>query len=126
MVKLVDQGLLCVDQLVDDLHERRDRRGVVLVNLLEDLTVPETFLVAIDDLVIPNADTGVAVLEESVGVVPQPLARLHGHPPEVEGIARAIIRRLEVRGEGLGQFGPRCDAARREVVEPERRCVAHH
>jgi hypothetical protein len=76
MVKLVDQGLLRVDQLVDDLHERHDRHSVGLVNLLEDLVVPETFLVAVDDLVVPDADTGVAVLEELVGVVPQPLAGL--------------------------------------------------
>jgi hypothetical protein len=69
VVKLVDQGLLRVDQLVDDLHEWRNRRGAGLVDLLEDLAVPETFLVAIDDLVIPNADTGVAVLKEPVGVV---------------------------------------------------------
>jgi hypothetical protein len=46
------------------------------VNLLEDLVVPETSLVAVDDLVVPDADTGVAVLEELVGVVPQPLAGL--------------------------------------------------
>jgi hypothetical protein len=67
VVKLVDQGLLRVDQLIDDLHERCNRRGVGLVNLLEDLAVVETLLVAIDDLVVANADTGVAVLEEPVG-----------------------------------------------------------
>jgi hypothetical protein len=39
------------------------------MDLLEDLAVPETFLVAVDDLVVSNADTGVAVLEELVGVV---------------------------------------------------------
>jgi hypothetical protein len=33
---------------------------------------------------------------------------------------------LEVRREGLRQVGPRRDAACREVVEPERQCVAHH
>jgi hypothetical protein len=37
--------------------------------LLKDLAVPETFLVAIDDLVVPDADAGVTVLEEPVGVV---------------------------------------------------------
>jgi hypothetical protein len=52
VVKLVDQGLLRVDQLVDDLHERRDRRGAGLVDLLKDLAVLETFLVAVDDLVV--------------------------------------------------------------------------
>jgi hypothetical protein len=36
------------------------------VNLLEDLAVPETFLVSIDDLVVPDTDTDVAVLEEPV------------------------------------------------------------
>jgi hypothetical protein len=40
------------------------------LNLLEDLAVPETLLVAVDDLVVANADTGVAVLKEPVGVVP--------------------------------------------------------
>jgi hypothetical protein len=69
VVKLVDQGLFRVDQLVDDLHERRDRRGAGLVDLLKDLAVLETFFVAVDDLVVPNADAGVAVLEEPVGVV---------------------------------------------------------
>jgi hypothetical protein len=87
--------------------------------ILSDLVVPETFLVAVDDMVVPYTDASVAVLEEPIGVVPQPLARLHGHPPEVEGVSRAIIGRLEVRGEGLRQVGPRCDAACREVVELE-------
>jgi hypothetical protein len=96
------------------------------VDLLKDLAVPETFLVAVDDLVIANIDTGAAVFEEPVGVVPQLLARLHGHPPEVEGITGVIVRCLEVRREVLGQVSPRCDAACREVVELERRCVAHH
>jgi hypothetical protein len=76
------------------------------VDLLKDLAVPETFLVAIDDLVILNADIGVAVLEEPVGVVPQPLTGLHSHPPEVEGIVGVIVRCLEVRREGLRQVGP--------------------
>jgi hypothetical protein len=70
MVKLVDQGFLRVDQLVDDLHEWRDLRGARLVDLLKDLTILETFLVAIDDLFVPNTDTCVAVLEEPVGVFP--------------------------------------------------------
>jgi hypothetical protein len=35
----------------------------------------------------------------------QPLIRLHGHPSKVEGIAEAIVRRLEVRREGLRQVG---------------------
>jgi sulfur carrier protein ThiS len=69
VVKLVDQGFLCVDQLVDNLHERRDCCGARLVDLLKDLAVPETFLVAVDDLVVPNSNAGVAVLEEPVGVV---------------------------------------------------------
>jgi hypothetical protein len=76
------------------------------MNLLEDLAVPETFLVAIDNLVVPNTDASVAVLEEPVGVVAQPLTGLHGHPPEVEGVSRVIIGRLEVRIEGLRQVGP--------------------
>jgi hypothetical protein len=41
------------------------------VDLLKDLAVPKTFLVAVDDLVVPNTDTGVAVLEEPVGVIPR-------------------------------------------------------
>jgi sulfur carrier protein ThiS len=63
MVKLVNQGFFHIDQLIDDLHERCDRRGAGLMDLLKDLVVPETFLVAINDLVVPNADAGVAVLE---------------------------------------------------------------
>jgi hypothetical protein len=43
------------------------------MDLVKDLAVPETFLVAVDDLVVPDADAGVAVLEEPVGVVAQPL-----------------------------------------------------
>jgi hypothetical protein len=35
-----------------------------------------------------------------------PLVVLHGHPPEVEGISRVIVGRLEVQSEGLGQVGP--------------------
>jgi hypothetical protein len=70
MVKLVDQCFLGVDDLVDDLHEWRDLHGARLVDLLKDLVVAETFLIAVDDLVVPDTDTSVAVLEEPVGVVP--------------------------------------------------------
>jgi hypothetical protein len=70
VVKLVDQGLLCVDKLVDDLRELRDRRGAGLMNLFENLAVSKTFIFAVDNLVVSNADTGLAVLEEPVGVVP--------------------------------------------------------
>jgi sulfur carrier protein ThiS len=69
VVKLVDQGFLGVDEFVDDLHEWCDLRGTRLVDLLKDLAVPETFLVAIDNLVVPDADASVAVLEEPVGLV---------------------------------------------------------
>jgi hypothetical protein len=68
MVKLVDQGFLGVNKFVDDLHEWCDFCGATLVDLLKDLAVLETFLVAVDDLVVPNA-ASVAVLEEPVGVV---------------------------------------------------------
>jgi hypothetical protein len=70
VVKLVDQGLLCVDKLVDDLRELRDRRGAGLMNLFENLAVSKTFIFVVDNLVVSNADTGLAVLEEPVGVVP--------------------------------------------------------
>jgi hypothetical protein len=66
------------------------------MDLLEDLVVLDVFLVAVYDLVAPDANTGVAVLEEPVGLVAKPLAGLHGHPPEVEGVSRVIIGRLEV------------------------------
>jgi hypothetical protein len=72
------------------------------VDLLEDLVVLDAFLVDVHDLVTPDANAGVAVLEEPVGVVAKPLTGLHGHPPEVEGVSRAIIGHLEVQGEGLG------------------------
>jgi hypothetical protein len=70
VVKLVDQGLRGVDEFVDNLHNWRDLRGARFVNLLKDLAVPETFLVAVDDLVVPDAGASVVVLEELVGVVP--------------------------------------------------------
>jgi hypothetical protein len=66
------------------------------MDLLKDLAEPEAFLVAVDDLVVPNTNASVAVLEEPVGVVAQPLAGLHGHPPEVEGVSRVIVGHLEV------------------------------
>jgi hypothetical protein len=66
------------------------------MDLLEDLVVLDVFLVAVYDLVAPDANAGVAVLEEPVGLVAKPLAGLHGHPPEVEGVSRVIIGRLEV------------------------------
>jgi hypothetical protein len=69
VVKLVDKGFLCFDELVDDLHKWHDLPGARLMDLLKDLVVPETFLVAVDDLVVSNADAGVPVLEELVGVV---------------------------------------------------------
>jgi hypothetical protein len=74
--------------------------------MLPNLAVPETFLVAVDNLVVPDTDAGVAVLKELVGVVAQLLTGLHGHPPEVEGISSAIVGRLEVRSEGLRQVSP--------------------
>jgi hypothetical protein len=95
-VKLVDQRLFGVDELVYNLHERRDYYGTRLADLLKDLAVPEAFLVAIDDLVVLDANAGVAVLEEPVGVVAKPLSDLHAHPLEVEGVSRAVIGRLEV------------------------------
>jgi sulfur carrier protein ThiS len=91
--------------------EWHDLGGARLMDLIEHLAVPETFLVDVDDQVVPNANAGVAILEEPIGVVTQPLTGLHGDPPEVEGISRAIVGRLEVRSEGLRQVGPRRDAA---------------
>jgi hypothetical protein len=70
VVKLVDQGFFCVDELGDDFHKWRNLHGARFVDLLKDLTVPETFLVAVDDLIVSNADAGVIVLEELVGVIP--------------------------------------------------------
>jgi hypothetical protein len=67
---LVDPGFLSIDEFVDDLHEWCDLRGARLVVLLKDLAVPETFLGDIDDLVIPDVDVSVVVLEEPVGIVP--------------------------------------------------------
>jgi sulfur carrier protein ThiS len=56
MVKLVDRGFLSDNEFVDDLQEWRDLRGARLVDLLKDLALPENFLVAVDDLVVPDAD----------------------------------------------------------------------
>jgi hypothetical protein len=46
--------------------------------------------------------TGVAILEEPVGVVAEPLIGLHDDPPEVEGVPKVIIGHLEVGHEGMG------------------------
>jgi hypothetical protein len=89
------------------------------MDLLKDLAIFDTLLVAFDDLVVPDADAGVAVLEELVGVVAEPLVGLHGDPLEVECVPRAIVGRLEVGREGLGQVHPRRDDVYLEVVEPE-------
>jgi hypothetical protein len=43
------------------------------VDLLKDLAFSDALLVAVIDLVIRDANTGVAVLEEPVGVVAKPL-----------------------------------------------------
>jgi hypothetical protein len=50
--------------------------------------------------VVPDIDTGIAVLEEPVGVITEPFIRLHGDPPEVECVPKAIVGRLEVGREG--------------------------
>jgi hypothetical protein len=71
------------------------------MHLLKDLAILDTLLVTVDDLVILDTDAGVAVLEELVGVMSKLLVGLHGHPPEVEGISRAIVGHLEVGCEGL-------------------------
>jgi hypothetical protein len=63
VVKLVDQCFLGVDELVDDLHKWCDLCGARLVDLIKELAVPETFIVAVDDLVLPDANASVAVLE---------------------------------------------------------------
>jgi hypothetical protein len=89
------------------------------MDLLKDLAILNTFLVVVHDLVVADTNAGVAVLEEPVGVVAKALAGLHGHPPEVEVISRAIVGRLEFQSGGLGKVGPQLDAACREVVEPE-------
>jgi hypothetical protein len=71
------------------------------VDLLKDLAIPDTFLVAVDNLVVSDTGAGVAILEELVGVVAEPLIGLHGDPPEVEGVPRVIVGRLEVGRERL-------------------------
>jgi hypothetical protein len=61
MVKLVDQGFFRINQLIDDLHEQCDCCSTALMDLLKDLAVPETLLVAINDLVVLSTDADVAV-----------------------------------------------------------------
>jgi hypothetical protein len=104
----------------------RNGGGPGLVDLLEDLAVPNAFLVAFNDLIISDAYTGVAVLEEPVCVVAEPFIGLHGDSAEVEGVHRAIVGRLEVGREGLRQVDPEGDVVGPEVVELEWRCVTHH
>jgi hypothetical protein len=100
-VELVDKCLVGVDEFVHDLQECRNCGGARLVNLLKDLVIIDALLVIIDDLVIPDTDADVVVLEELVGVDMKPLIGLHGHPPEVEGVSKAIVGLLEVGREGL-------------------------
>jgi hypothetical protein len=63
------------------------------MDLLEDLAIPDAFLVAPNDLVVSDAYAGVAVLEELVRVFMEPFNGLHGDIPEVEGVPRAIVGR---------------------------------
>jgi hypothetical protein len=72
------------------------------VDLLKDFAILDTFLVALDELVISDAYAGVAVLEELVGVAMEPLVGLHDDPPEVEGVPEATLGHLEVGRECLG------------------------
>jgi hypothetical protein len=51
------------------------------VDLLKDLAILDTLLVAVDDLVIPDTNIDVAVIEEPVGIVVEPLIVLRGDPP---------------------------------------------
>jgi hypothetical protein len=58
------------------------------VDLLKDLAILDNLLVAVDDLVIPDTNIDVAVIEEPVGIVVEPLIVLRGDPPpppDVEG-----------------------------------------
>jgi hypothetical protein len=56
-VKLVDQRLIGVDEFVDDVLEGCDGSGPGL----KHLPIFDTLLVAFDDLVVPDAESGVAV-----------------------------------------------------------------
>jgi hypothetical protein len=89
------------------------------VNLLKDLAISDDLFVALNDLVVSDANVGIMVLEEPVGVVMEPLLELHDDLPEVEGVSRAIVGHLEVGSEGLGQVSPGVDAASRDVVKLE-------
>jgi hypothetical protein len=71
------------------------------MDLLKDLAISDALLVAVNDLVVSDADKSVAILEESVGIVAKPLVGLHGDPPKVEGIPRVVVGHLEVGREGL-------------------------
>ena len=82
--KLVHKRVLRVDQLVDDLHEGGNRSSTGLVDLFEDLGVLDAFLEALDDLIIPDADAGVSVREEPVGVAVKLLVGPHGDTAEIE------------------------------------------
>jgi hypothetical protein len=72
------------------------------MDLFEDLVTPNALLVGLDDLVVSDAYTGVAVLEEPIRVFVESLIGLHDDPPEVEGISRVVAGHLEVGREGLG------------------------
>jgi hypothetical protein len=66
------------------------------MDLLKDLAIVGALFVTVDDLVVPDTNTSVAVLKEPVRLVAKPLVGLHGHPHEVEGVSRWIVGCLEL------------------------------
>jgi hypothetical protein len=61
--------ILGVDELVDLSHEVDDGFSTGFVNFLEELEVGDSLLVVVDHILVLDASEGVAVLEETVGVL---------------------------------------------------------
>ena len=69
------------------------------MDLFKELQVGDAFLVVLDDVVVFDNSQLVAILKESICVVPEGLLRAHGDPTKVVGVAGLAIGGLVVRGE---------------------------
>jgi hypothetical protein len=73
--------------------------GVVFVNLLKELDVGDSLLEVGDEVFVPNACEGVAVLEVAVGVLSESFIAAHPHSGEVMSVTWAVVGRLVIGHE---------------------------
>jgi hypothetical protein len=86
--------------------------------LLEEFVVLDALLEVLDDLIIFYSSQLVAILKESICVVPKGLLRSHGDLTEMMSPPRPAARSMEVRGERSRQSSPEVDTSHGEVVQP--------